>query len=412
MFKNKKIIFSNFFSLSLLEISNYLFPLITLPYVVRTLGPDNYGFLAISVAITNYLLIIVGYGFNIWATKEIAQNKTLDYRNYIFSGVIYSKLFIAILILFFSYTLLLFLDIDRVLRILLMVSFLLVIPNIFYPIWFFQGIQKMHYLTIFHFLLKLINMILIFTLINDYNDFYLVPLFTLLSSTFISIISLILLYRNFKIKFIYLNLNQITSFLIKPFQIFLNHFWDTFHTNLPILSLSFFVSPSEVAYFSVAEKIVNALSNILKTFSRAIFPFFASIINNSVGHAKELINKIGMNLFFITLLVVLLVNIFSSQIIEILFGEDYFASILILKVLSFFCLFTTLKQFIITQGLINFNRFNLAAKVPFYGSLLSLFLMPLITFFYGPIGLSFTIVLLELILFIIAIAYYIKIVKN
>ena len=243
MFKNKKIIFSNFFSLSLLEISNYLFPLITLPYVVRTLGPDNYGFLAISVAITNYLLIIVGYGFNIWATKEIAQNKTLDYRNYIFSGVIYSKLFIAILILFFSYTLLLFLDIDRVLRILLMVSFLLVIPNIFYPIWFFQGIQKMHYLTIFHFLLKLINMILIFTLINDYNDFYLVPLFTLLSSTFISIISLILLYRNFKIKFIYLNLNQITSFLIKPFQIFLNHFWDTFHTNLPYHFLSLYHLP-------------------------------------------------------------------------------------------------------------------------------------------------------------------------
>ena len=75
MFKNKKIIFSNFFSLSILEVSNYLFPLITLPYVVRTLGSDNYGFLAISTAITNYLLIIVGYGFNIWATKEIAQNK-------------------------------------------------------------------------------------------------------------------------------------------------------------------------------------------------------------------------------------------------------------------------------------------------------------------------------------------------
>ena len=153
MLKNKKIIFSNFFSLSLLEVSNYLFPLITLPYVVRTLGPDNYGFLAISTAITNYLLIIVGYGFNIWATKEIAQNKNLDHRNYIFSGVIYSKFLLAVLILFFSYIMLLLFEIDIVLKILLMISFLIVVPNIFYPIWFFQGVQKMHYLTIFHFFL-------------------------------------------------------------------------------------------------------------------------------------------------------------------------------------------------------------------------------------------------------------------
>lgn len=412
MLKNKKIIFSNFFSLSLLEVSNYLFPLITLPYVVRTLGSDNYGFIAISTAITNYLLIIVGYGFNIWATKEIAQNKDLEQRNYIFSGVIYSKFLLAVLILFISYIMLLLFEIDIVLKTLLMISFLMVVPNVFYPIWFFQGVQKMHYLTIFHFFIKLISMILIFSLINDSEDFYMVPLFTLISSTFISVISLILLNKRFNIKFIYLNFNQVTHFLKKPFQIFLNHFWDTFHTNLPILSLSFFVSPSEVAYFSVAEKIVNALSNILKSFSRAIFPFFASLVNDSVSHAKEMINKIGIYLFFLTLIVVLFINIFSSQIIEILFGKDYFASILILKFLSFFCLFTTIKQFFITQGLINFNNFNLAAKVPFYGSLLSIFLMPIITFFYGTIGLSVTIVLIELTLLIITIAYYIKVIQN
>ena len=129
MFKNKKIIFSNFFSLSILEVSNYLFPLITLPYVVRTLGSDNYGFLAISTAITNYLLIIVGYGFNIWATKEIAQNKNLDHRNYIFSGVIYSKFLLAILIIFISNIMLLFFEIDIVLKTLLAISFFC---------WFYQ----------------------------------------------------------------------------------------------------------------------------------------------------------------------------------------------------------------------------------------------------------------------------------
>ena len=193
---------------------------------------------------------------------------------------------------------LLFFEIDIVLKTLLAISFLLVLPNVFYPIWFFQGVQKMHYLTIFHFFIKLISMILIFSFIDDSEDFYMVPLFTLISSTFISVISLILLNKKFNIKFIYLNSNQIAYFLKKPFQIFLNHFWDTFHTNLPILSLSFFVQPSEVAYFSVAEKIVNALSNILKSFSRAIFPFIASLINDSVSHAKELINKIGINLFF------------------------------------------------------------------------------------------------------------------
>ncbi len=70
-----KVLIQNFSYLSALQVFNMLLPLITYPYLIRVLGKETYGFVVFAQAIVGYLLILVGFGFNISATKEVSIHR-------------------------------------------------------------------------------------------------------------------------------------------------------------------------------------------------------------------------------------------------------------------------------------------------------------------------------------------------
>ena len=71
---NNKLI-ENIASLGLIQVANFLIPLLIIPYIARALGVEAIGKVGYAQTIISYLTIIVNYGFEYSATQDIAIHK-------------------------------------------------------------------------------------------------------------------------------------------------------------------------------------------------------------------------------------------------------------------------------------------------------------------------------------------------
>ena len=261
--EDKKILLSNFFSLSILQAFTYILPLLTLPYLVRVLGVEKFGLVMFAQAFITFFNILVDYGFNLSATKEISiHRENKDKVTEIFSSVITIKV-IMIFIAFMILTTVVF-SIERFSLDweLYYLSFLPVVGNSMFPIWYFQGMEKMKYITIVNITSKLLFTILIFIVIQKPDDYIYIPLLNGIGAGVGGIISLWILSREFSQVFICPSIKIIKKELHRSSEFFLSRLASTVYNSMNIVILGYFTNNAIVGYYSIADKLYQAIKSL------------------------------------------------------------------------------------------------------------------------------------------------------
>lgn len=332
MKQEKKNLLENFISLGVLQIITYVIPLISLPYLSRVLGVEYFGVVFFAFAFMQYFIIFTDFGFGLSATREIAINRhNQNNLSNIFNSVTTLKLIFLLISFAILLLSLIFVPKIRAEWIVFLLSFLMVVGNAIYPVWFFQGMERMKYITFLNILSKTIFLILIFIFVKQKTDYKIVPLLNSLGFLISGFIGLYFAVKEFKIKIYLPKVNSLVKQFKYSSQFFLSRIAVSIYTNTNTFCLGLMSSNIMVGYYVAAEKIYNALNSLQGPISQSIYPYVAKYRD------IKLYKKVFFTTVLINTFICLFVFCFAPQIIEIFYGVEMVNAS---KVLRIFCLGT------------------------------------------------------------------------
>lgn len=392
---NKRLL-SNFFSLSILQGVNYILPLLTLPYLVRVLGVEYFGLLAFATATIAFFNIITDYGFNLTATKEISINREDKTKVIeIFSSVMSIKLFLMCLSFIFLSILVFSFDKFSNNWAIYFLAFGTVIGQTFFPVWFFQGMERMKYITYLNLLAKLIFTVAIFVFVQNQSDLHIVPILTSLGSIIAGILSLIIIYKEFEVTFKFQKIEIIVFYLKDGWHVFISNIAISLYTVSTIFILGLFTNDTSVGYFAAADKIIQAFKNLMSPMFQTLYPYISKKVKVSEERGLSFIKKVFKYVGIFTGIVSLFILVFAEFLVNLLLGNQYHESIIILQIMAILPFMIGLSNIFGIQTMVTFNRKKAFSSILIIGSILNLIVSFILIPMYQYIGSAISVVIVE-----------------
>lgn len=368
-----KILLENFSYLSILQIISLVFPLLTYPYLLRLFGLDLYGIIIFAQTIVTNIAILINYGFNLSGTHAIATNcKSKETIDQAVSSIYIIKFSIWAISFCIYSGVVLFFDYFANYRSLFLISFFITINDVLLPVWYFQGIEKMKYITFINAGTRLIFVALIFVFVKNQADYILVPVLNSFGAFFGGLAALFIVFRrhgvNFSIqkgRILKYYFNNSTPFFISSLSV-------NVYANISRLIVGAFLGMREITIYDMAEKITSIMKIPGSLVCQAAFPRICKL------KSIHLVNKL-MTLTLSGLTVIyLLCYILADKIVVLLSGEIIPEATTIIRILTLSALCSTANGFFGSNRLVVWGYKQAYMKVAMSGCLIYLFIISII----------------------------------
>ena len=317
LLKRNKVIFENFSYLTLFQVLSLIFPLITYPYLVRVLGKELYGLVITAQVLSGYCTIIVQFGFPLISAKHIAINKdNKEELSRIMSAILCSQAFLLLVSFALYMAVICLVPSYREHFLLFFYSFFLVLQSILFPQFYFQGIEKMKYVTIIQLVFQLIFVALTFVVIKEQSDYVYVPLLHSIGYAIGGVIALYLIFVKDGIKFRKPIFSDVKYYTKDALPIFSTDVICTIKDKLNYLLLGSMVSMSQVVVYDVGAKIHALMMKPNGIILTVIFPKMAK------DKDDRQFKKVAWVVFGMIVFLYGIINLFLHPIVFYFIGEE------------------------------------------------------------------------------------------
>lgn len=411
----KNPLFKNIGFLGFSQAANYILPLITIPYITRVVGPENYGLIEFATVAMLYFSALVIYGFNTTATRKIAETpNNIKKVSFVFSAVLTSRL-----LLFMLASVLFLISLFLVPKfqdeyIMMLYAFPIVLGWAIYPDFLFQGLQKLKVVALANFAVKTLAAIMVFILLKSADDFYYVLGINAAAQVLVGFATLLYAFKSVKgLSYTFAKIKAVKTSISGGTYVFLSHFFTRISTFGTIVFIGFMLPEDEVGLFAAGWKLIMvAQSFLFLPLFGALFPYLANLYRTNreqyhIQFKRALYIMLGVTLFSSLVL-------FSapSFFVNLVFGESYLSVVPYLRIMAPILIFTTLSHFGLNQGLIIMKKDKRYLQIIVGVGILSLLMNYLFIEYAGLAGAVWVKLALEVILASLSWYFYRKEIKK
>jgi O-antigen/teichoic acid export membrane protein len=378
----------NILSLFTADMLRRLLGFISVAYLARVLGKEDFGAVNLGFAVLAYGMVLSAAGFSTIGAKKIAQGESPEVVGQVIgSRVISTLLVLAVIIITVAVGVQ-----NSTIAWLIILFVLALLPQIFFVDWFFQGKESMGIVSVARILQSVIYLAVVLIFVQTADN----VLWVAIGSVGGECAASMLLFARFRKLYpdIHIHLTPSLRLFKQSAPLAIGIILTTLMLNFPVLALGILKTSSDVGIYSAAGKFVYFLMMGDRILVLLLLPASARIFHDSRDKFQELLQDSIKWIILISLPVAVGGMLIADDLIRIIFGTEYGASVSVLRVFIWF-FFLTMLHTVFTCGLIGAGGEKSYGKIMGITVLAYFFSVSAGAFWFGPIGAAFGVIVAE-----------------
>jgi O-antigen/teichoic acid export membrane protein len=365
----------NFIYNLLLTGSNFLFPLLTFPYLSRILGAEGLGICNFIMSYGQNFIIIAALGMPVYGSREIAKAGDDKVKR---SKLFFELLSIHLLFTFFLLTIYItsiFLYNDfKNYKDLALLGGSLILFNVFSLEWLFTGVNNFKYITIRSIFIRALSIIAIFLLVKKKNDFA-IYFIILVCTVFFTVLVDVYYARKFISGKMILSFKGVLTHVKPIFILGIYMVLTSIYSVLPATLLGFLSTKLAVGYYYGANRIIRMVISVFSALIIVMIPLLNQILEEKgKNEYLLLVNKSLNAVISFGIPITFFVFLMANPIVMLLAGKNFINSILLIQIMAPIILIVAFSQVFVLLILSVHRQDNNMVILSVIGMVISLFI--------------------------------------
>ncbi len=391
----------NFFYSAFLTTANYIFPLLTFPYVTRVLGVADFGLCGFIDSIINYFILFSSMGIAVVGIRETASAKNDRQRlSQTFTDLLaINAIFTIVSVLLLSGATILIPELHANADLMFLGAFKVVFSFLLIE-WFYKGIEDFRYITIRSLFVKCLYVAAVFIFVRrpgDYAVYYLLSVMTIVANALVNIFHS---RRFISLSFAGLRIKR----FVKPLLTYgIYSLLTSFYTTFNVAFLGFVSSDVQVGFYTTATRLYAVFIGIVTAFTGVMMPRMSALLNEGKREEFKVFysRSVGI-LSSVTIPAVFFAIIMAPRIVSLLAGEGYEGAVVPMRIVMPLLFVIGYEQIMIVQGLMPLKRDRTVLRNSIIGAAAGVSANFLLTPRYAAVGSAVVWLICEILIMVLS----------